>query len=156
GRPPGLAHRLPRRVRVRSRDRDAPRAAAGPDRRALGGDPRLMRYVRMVWPLPALLVLVVAAAEIAYATGGSVTQGVVVVGLIDVILVVGLYMFVGTSGVFSFGSIAFASIGAYTAALMVIPPDQKAILQPLLPKFIAHAHMGPIAATLLGGAVAAA
>ncbi|HEY1366314.1 MAG TPA: branched-chain amino acid ABC transporter permease [Gaiellaceae bacterium] len=115
-----------------------------------------MRYVRTVWPLPVLLVLVVAAAEIAYATGGSVTQGVVVVGLIDVILVVGLYMFVGTSGVFSFGSIAFASIGAYTAALMVIPPDQKAILQPLLPKFIAHAHMGPVAATLLGGAVAAA
>ena len=45
-----------------------------------------------------LLVLVVAAAEIAWATGGSVTQGVVVVALINLILVVGLYVFVGNSG----------------------------------------------------------
>ncbi len=112
--------------------------------------------LRSVWPLPALLLLVYAAAEIAFTTGSSVTRGVVVVALINLVLVVGLYVFVGNSGVFSFGSIGFASIGAYTAALLVIPPEQKAILQPLLPKFIAHAHFGSIAATLLGGVVAAA
>jgi branched-chain amino acid transport system permease protein len=75
--------------------------------------------------------------------------------LINLILVVGLYIFVGNSGVFSFGSIGFASIGAYTAGLLVIPADQKAILQPDLPGFIAHTTFGSIGATLMGGLVAA-
>ena len=66
------------------------------------------------------------------------TSGVVVVALINLILVVGLYVFVGNSGVFSFGSIGFAAIGAYTAGLLTIPSDQKEILQPDLPGFIAH------------------
>ena len=63
---------------------------------------------RVAWPLPLLLVLVVAATEIAFSSGGSVTRGVVIVALINLTLVVGLYVFVGNSGVFSFGSIAFA------------------------------------------------
>ena len=111
--------------------------------------------LRAVWPLPALLVLVVVAAEVAWAIGGPVTKGVVVVGLINLILVVGLYVFVGNSGVFSFGSIGFAAIGAYTAGLLVIPSDQKAILQPDLPGFIAETSFGSVGATLMGGLVAA-
>ena len=106
--------------------------------------------LRGVWPLPPLLVLVVAGAEIAWATGGSVTKGVVVVAMINLILVVGLYVFVGNSGVFSFGSIGFASIGAYTSGLLVIPSDQKEILQPDLPGFIAHTTYGSIGATSPG------
>ena len=116
----------------------------GLDRRQVDGDPRLMlgravlTGIRAVWPLPALLVLVVLAAEIVWATSGPVTKGVVVVALINLILVVGLYVFVGNSGVFSFGSIGFAAIGAYTAGLLVIPSEQKEILQPDLPGFIAQ------------------
>jgi branched-chain amino acid transport system permease protein len=111
--------------------------------------------LQAVWPLPALLVLVVAVAEIAWATGGPVTKGVVVVAMLNLILVVGLYVFVGNSGVFSFGSIGFAAIGAYTAGLLAIPADQKAILQPDLPGFIAHTTYGSLGATLMGGLVAA-
>jgi branched-chain amino acid transport system permease protein len=116
----------------------------------------LRTALRATWPLPALLVLVVAAAEIAWAAGDTVTQGVVVVALLNLTLVVGLYVFVGNSGVFSFGSIGFASIGAYTAGLLAIPVDQKSILQPDLPSFLADTHFGSIAATLMGGVVAAA
>ena len=111
--------------------------------------------LRAVWPLPALLVLVVVAAEIAWATGGPVTKGVVVVALINLILVVGLYIFVGNSGVFSFGSIGFAAVGAYTSGLLAIPSDQKEILQPELPGFIAQTSFGSLSATLMGGLVAA-
>jgi branched-chain amino acid transport system permease protein len=99
-------------------------------------------------------VLVVAVAEIAWAAGDTVTREVVLVGLMNLTLVVGLYVFVGNSGVFSFGSIGFASIGAYTAGLLVIPVDQKEILQPDLPGFIANAHFGSVGATLMGGVVA--
>lgn len=116
----------------------------------------LRTALRATWPLPALLVLVVAVAEIAWAAGDSVTRGVVVVAMINLTLVVGLYVFVGNSGVFSFGSIGFASVGAYTAGLLVIPVDQKGILQPNLPTFIAHTHFGSVGATLMGGVVAAA
>ncbi len=112
--------------------------------------------LRATWPLPALLLFVFAVAEIAYAAGDDVTRGVVVVALINLTLVIGLYVFVGNSGVFSFGSVSFASIGAYTAGLLVIPVDQKAILQPDLPGFIAHTHFGSVGATLMGGVVAAA
>lgn len=111
--------------------------------------------LRTLWPLPLLLVLVVAVAEIAWASGSSLTHGVIVVALINLVLVVGLYVFVGNSGVFSFGSIGFASIGAYTAGLLVIPTDQKAILQPDLPGVLAHTHFGSVGATLMGGVVAA-
>ena len=78
-----------------------------------------------------------------------------VVALINLILVVGLYVFVGNSGVFSFGSIGFAAIGAYTAGLLVIPSEQKEILQPELPGFIAQTSFGSVGATLMGGLVAA-
>jgi branched-chain amino acid transport system permease protein len=118
--------------------------------------PFLRNAGRAVWPLPALLLLVFVVTEVAWATGDSVTQSVVVVALINLTLVVGLYIFVGTSGVFSFGSIAFAAIGAYTGGLLVIPVDQKEILQPDLPSFIANAHFGAVEATLIGGVVAAA
>ena len=111
--------------------------------------------IRAVWPLPALLVLVVVATEIAWATAGPVTKGVVVVALINLILVVGLYVFVGNAGVFSFGSIGFAAVGAYTAGLLVIPSDQKEILQPDLPGFIAQTTFGSVGATLMGGLMAA-
>ena len=84
------------------------------------------------------------------------TRGVVVVALMNLTLVVGLYVFVGNSGVFSFGSIGFASIGAYTAGLLVIPTDQKAILQPTCRSSSPHTQFGSVGATLMGGVVAAA
>jgi branched-chain amino acid transport system permease protein len=111
--------------------------------------------LQAVWPLPPLLLLVVVVAEIAWALGGPVTKGVVVVAMINLILVVGLYVFVGNSGVLSFGSIGFAAIGAYTSGLLVIPTDQKEILQPDLPGVIAQTHLGSVGATLTGGLVAA-
>jgi branched-chain amino acid transport system permease protein len=120
--------------------------------RALG---LLRTGLRGIWPLPVLLVLVVAAAEIAWATGGPVTDGVVVVALLNLILVVGLYVFVGNSGVFSFGSIGLAAIGAYTSGLLVIPVDQKEILQPDLPRLLAEHSFGSVGATLIGGVAAA-
>ena len=53
--------------------------------------------------------------------------------LINLILVVGLYVFVGNSGVFSFGQIGFMAIGAYTAATLRIPEVTKNVLYPTMP-----------------------
>jgi branched-chain amino acid transport system permease protein len=75
--------------------------------------------------------------------------------LINLTVVVGIYVFVGNSGIVSFGQISFMAIGAYAAALVTIPVQQKAFLLPHLPRFIASAHMGTIPSLLLGGAIAA-
>lgn len=76
--------------------------------------------------------------------------------LINLTVVVGIYLFVGNSGVVSFGQISFMALGAYAAALVTIPLQQKEFLLPNLPGFIASAHMGTIPSILLGGAIAAA
>jgi branched-chain amino acid transport system permease protein len=85
--------------------------------------------------------------------GSPVLQNVLVNGLIELTLVVGLYIFVGNTGVFSFGHIGFMAIGAYTAALLRVPEESKsALLQ--LPGFLERAHTSSLVATLVGGAVA--
>ena len=73
--------------------------------------------------------------------------------LINVVLVVGLYVFVGNSGVLSFGQMSFMSIGAYTTALITIPLVQKGFLLPDLP-FIANAEVRGVPAALIAGGVA--
>jgi branched-chain amino acid transport system permease protein len=75
--------------------------------------------------------------------------------VINMILVVGIYSFVGLSGVFSFGHMAFALVGAYAYAYLSIPAETKAITMPNLPVILAEASMPPVPATIVAGVVAA-
>jgi ABC-type branched-subunit amino acid transport system permease subunit len=77
------------------------------------------------WPLLALLIFVVAVTLIGSLGSASLDRTVTTM-VINLILVVGLYAFVGLSGVFSFGHMAFMAVGAYTMALFTIPADAKA------------------------------
>lgn len=113
------------------------------------------RAVAGLFPLAAVCALVVLTAVVG-AGGSPAFQSTVVTTLIFVILVVGLYVFVGTTGVLSFGHVAFMAIGAYTAALVRIPNGLKEVTLPHLPGFIANASLGAGEAVLLGGLVAAA
>ena len=45
--------------------------------------------------------------------------------MIRVVAVVGLYIFIGNSGILSFGHIAFMSIGAYASAWQTCCPAMK-------------------------------
>jgi branched-chain amino acid transport system permease protein len=74
--------------------------------------------------------------------------------LINLILVVGMYIFIGNSGVLSFGHISFMALGAYAAALVSIPTTQKQFLLPHLPHFLAHAQLGTVPSILIGAALA--
>jgi branched-chain amino acid transport system permease protein len=103
----------------------------------------------------ATLAVPLAAATYAIAhTGGSIDR-VVVNALINLVLVIGLYLFVGNSGVFSFGHMSFAAIGAYTSSLLTIPPDTKAALMTALPHFLQRANTGTITSLIAAGVVAA-
>ena len=49
-------------------------------------------------------------------------------GLINLVAVVGLYVFVGNSGVLSFGNVAFMAVGAYVSALLTMQAAAKSRL----------------------------
>ncbi|MBW3592070.1 MAG: branched-chain amino acid ABC transporter permease [Actinobacteria bacterium] len=70
-------------------------------------------------------------------------------------LVVALQVFVGNSGIVSFGHVAFFGTGAYVAALVSIPPAIKATALPELPARIQDLEGGVGLAVLLGAVAAA-
>jgi branched-chain amino acid transport system permease protein len=80
--------------------------------------------------------------------------------LLMLLIVLGLQMFSGNSGVLSFGHITFVAIGAYTSALLTIPPEIKKFTFLTMPDFLASwvlpAHLDTLEGTLVGGGLAAA
>lgn len=105
--------------------------------------------------VPVLLAGAALALATFGATGSPRTQSTVTTTLVLMVAVVGFYIFVGNSGVFSFGHAAFMAIGAYVAPLLVIDPLRKPLLIPGLPEWVADLRVGPDAATLIAGIVAA-
>ncbi|MGH3041572.1 MAG: ABC transporter permease, partial [Gaiellaceae bacterium] len=106
-------------------------------------------------PTLALLCTLVATVSLLGSLGSDSLDRTVINMLVNLTLVVGLYLFVGNSGVFSFGHIAFMAVGAYTAAILTIPVEQKGFLFTAMPDFLRDIHLGTVPAILAGGAVAA-
>lgn len=69
--------------------------------------------------------------------------------LLNVALVVAIQVFIGDSGIVSFGHVAFMGIGAYFTALLTIPPTVKVLQVPDLPGLLANASFGLPASVLL-------
>ena len=61
---------------------------------------------------------------------------------INLIAVLGMYMFIGTSGVPSFGHVAFMGIAAHLQALLTLEPTIKSMLLPNLPSWLAPVELG--------------
>ena len=102
--------------------------------------------------LAVSLLVPLALVAIAVAIGVSGTtalQGTVTTILCDLIIVLGLQVFIGNSGIYSFGQLGFASVGAYTAALLTLPAAFAALQTPGLPDPIASAQLGPLLSTLI-------
>jgi branched-chain amino acid transport system permease protein len=74
---------------------------------------------------------------------------------VSAIVVMGLYSFIGTSGVVSFGHISFMAIGAYVGALLTIPPTSKRVMLPDLAGFLQSAELPTVAAALVAASAAA-
>src|SRR3989338_6579781 len=75
--------------------------------------------------------------------------------LIRVTLVVGFWIFVGNSGVVSFGHAAFACVGAYVSAWVTLKPEMKTLLLTGLPDWLAQAEWHVLPAAVAAIAVAA-
>jgi branched-chain amino acid transport system permease protein len=108
-----------------------------------------------VWRVGALCALVIVAALLG-SMGPESLDRTVITDVVTLILVVGVYSFIGTSGVVSLGHMSFMAIGGYTAGILTIPAEMKPFQVPGLPDFLLNAHMGVVSGTLVGGFVAGA
>ena len=107
------------------------------------------------WLLPLLalgLILTAIVAAVGMLPAGM--QRVATDALIKLLVVVGSYIFIGNSGVLSFGHVSFMGIGAYVAAWLVISPETKQLMLPNLPALLMDAHYSPTVAALAAGAAA--
>ena len=97
---------------------------------------------RRTFSTPVILSLILLAfALLALAVGSKPFNQTIIDIFLRVILVVGLYVFVGNSGVISFGHIGFTCLGAYAAAWLTIPPMMKEMSLPGLPGWLMQLQM---------------
>jgi branched-chain amino acid transport system permease protein len=97
------------------------------------------------------IVLIVIGTAVA---NSAVLDRTVTEALIRIVYVVGLYIFVGNSGVISFGHTAFMAVGAYATAWQDCCSATKALFMPALPKFLLETTVPPSLATIVSGVVA--
>src|SRR5215213_2915244 len=103
--------------------------------------------MRAIWPVLSLCLLLVAFYSLAQSQS-LVFQREITQMMINVVLVVGLYVFAGSSGVLSFGHMSFMAVGAYATALLTMPEAQKGFLLPDLPGILADAHLDTFPAAI--------
>lgn len=72
--------------------------------------------------------------------------------LVQTTIVIAIYVFVGNSGVISFGHIAFVAVGAFVAGVLTIPKLVKPSLLPDLFGFLADTEVSPSVSLLIAAA----
>src|SRR5918995_1739761 len=104
--------------------------------------------------LSAVLIVITLLTTFA---GERVFGRVVTVMLISVTLTVALQIFMGNSGLSSFGHIAFMAIGAYSSLWFTLTPAEKRVTLPDMPQdWLIYGMQTPyLPAVLLAGGVAA-
>lgn len=111
-----------------------------------------MRSLRRWWPLIAPSLLIVAIALVSQLASAA-TQRQIRSVLVTVAIVVALYVFIGNSGVISFGHVSFVAVGAFAAGLATAPADVKPTTFPDLLPVLADLEIGNIPSLLLAAAV---
>jgi branched-chain amino acid transport system permease protein len=99
---------------------------------------------------PAVLVIAVAllGAVVSTSNASYFTDA-----LVKVAIVVGLYLFIGNSGVLSFGHISFVALGAWTAGVLSVPVAEKPAIMPTLAHALRDRTTGNLTSLLLAGLV---
>jgi branched-chain amino acid transport system permease protein len=114
-----------------------------------------MRRVDPALQLLAPIVLVGVAALIGTIVATS-TETYVINALVNVAIVVALYVFIGNSGVLSFGHISFVAVGAWAAGVLSMPVDEKPAIMPNLASLFRDHTIGNVWSLALAAVVGAA
>lgn len=110
---------------------------------------------RNLVPLVGLIVVFGVIAIITTILGVPLLDRIMTVMFINLILVLGLQLFMGNSGFLSFAHVGFMGIGAYASAVFSIPVAMKATALPDLYPALATIELGFVPAMLCGAAIAA-
>jgi branched-chain amino acid transport system permease protein len=99
---------------------------------------------------PGLLILLAAALG---TTASTATQVYFISSLVSVAIVIALYVFIGNTGVLSFGHISFVALGAWTAGVLSVPATEKPAIMPNLAGFLRHTTVGNVPSLALAAVV---
>ena len=114
-----------------------------------------MRRLDASLQLLAPLALVALAALVGTLVSTS-TETYVINALVNVAIVVALYVFIGNSGVLSFGHISFVAVGAWAAGVLSMPVQEKPAIMPHLFGLLGDHTIGNVWSLALAAAVGAA
>ena len=112
---------------------------------------------RLVLPLAGSLTtyLVLVGGGISYAAiGNSASDGLVTQMLINAVVVLGMQIYIGNTGVLSFGHIGFGAIAGYAFAIFAISPERKAGQIPDAPFGLAEVDLTPLQSSLVAALIA--
>jgi branched-chain amino acid transport system permease protein len=113
--------------------------------------PRFRSRASLATSLSVPLALV--ALVVLVGTSGTASfHGTVTLILCNLVIALGLQVFIGNSGVYSFGQLGFATAGAYVGAFLTLPSAFALLQTPGLPHLIAGADLGPLVSTLIAAA----
>jgi branched-chain amino acid transport system permease protein len=85
---------------------------------------------------------VVAAGVIVTLFLGPASERICIVFLISLMVVVGIGVYSGNSGILSFGHLSFMAIGAYVSGILTISVSLKKMSLPMLPEFLKGIEIG--------------
>ena len=80
---------------------------------------------------------------------GSAWERIVIVFMIHLIIVLGMGIFIGNSGILSFGHLSFMGIGAYLSGILTIPTLKKKLTLPNLPNWLISTELDIYLAILI-------
>jgi branched-chain amino acid transport system permease protein len=113
---------------------------------------------RRIWPPFFLSTIVVITWVLVDNFGDVVYTATAVKMFLMLMIVLGLQIFSGNSGVLSFGHVAFMAIGAYSSALLTIPTEIKKFTYLTMPHFLKYwifpAQLNWLEGTLAGAGFA--
>lgn len=105
------------------------------------------------WQSAALLLAIMVAVALLATLAPPAMQRTVTEAFVKLVVVIGLYIFVGNSGVFSFGHVGFMAIGGYISAILTILPAKKQVALDL-PVFLETLQLPGLAAMIVAMVVA--
>ena len=109
---------------------------------------RLAGLQEVVAPAGLVIVAALLGTLVSVSTQAYFTDTLVKVGI-----VVALWVFIGNSGVLSFGHISFVALGAWTAGVLSVPAGEKPAIMPNLAHFLLHRHVGNVQSLVLAAVV---
>ena len=118
-----------------------------------GITPLALKAARSTLASSVLLAGVAAVAMLYTSGGGGSRESLVAEMLSNFILVLGMQLFIGNTGVLSFGHMAFAQVAAYATAVVGIPLAAKNKALPDIPFGLDSIHFGAVGSTLFAIAV---